>query len=301
MRQAVALLAVAAAAAEGPPLGLDRYIPAPSDNPITEKAVALGRKLFHDKRLSRDSSISCATCHDPQHGFADGKPLAVGIAGRKGSRRVPTIINRAYGKSFFWDGRTAALEEQVLQPVLNPLEMDLKAEEIARRVGLEPPAVAKALASYVRTILAGDSAYDRYVAGDQTALTEEARSGLEVFRTKGNCISCHLGPNLTDEAFHNTGTAWNGSAFSDPGRFEATHKQEDRGAFKTPTLREVANRPPYMHDGSLRTLEDVVEFYDKGGRRNPNLDSEIRPLNLTAEEKSQLLAFLHSLSGIIRH
>ena len=298
------------------PLGLDSYIPIPEDNPLTPEKVALGRELFSDQKLSRDQSLSCATCHDPKRAFTDGRPVALGVFGRKGSRKVPTLVNRAYGKTFFWDGRISSLEEQVVRPILDPKEMDMTVEEVVAR--LRPAGryqdwfqqvfqreinggdLARALASYVRTILSGDSAYDRYINGDREALSEQAREGLRIFRGKGNCTSCHLGPNLTDERFHNTGFAWHRDRFLDPGRFAVTEKEADRGAFKTPTLREVARTAPYMHDGSMATLEDVVEYYDRGGNTNPYLDSELRPLNLTREEKQALLVFLRSLSGTIR-
>ncbi len=297
-----ALLAAVVLAGDIPPapLGLDAFLPVPEDNPLSAEKIALGRKLFQDTRLSRDASISCATCHNPERAFTDAKPVAVGVFGRKGHRRVPALINRGYGKSFFWDGRIATLEQQVLQPITNPLEMDLPPQEAAARVGLDVAALFRALASYVRTIRAGDSSYDRYVAGDRSALSEEARAGLKVFRGKGNCVVCHVGPNLTDERFHNTGVEWNGQAFPDPGRYSVTGREEDRGAFKTPTLREVARRPPYMHNGSLAALEEVVNFYDKGGNRNPNLDPEIRPLGLTATEKAALIALLRALTGTVQ-
>ncbi len=276
-------------------------MPVPDDNPLTPEKIALGKKLFTDARLSRDGRISCASCHDPQRGLTDARPVSVGVFGRQGKRRVPAIINRGYGKSFFWDGRIATLEQQVLEPITNPLEMDLPVEEAATRVGLDAATLSKALASYVRTIRAGDSPYDRYVAGNRTALSEEARAGLQIFRGKGNCIVCHVGPNFTDEKFHNTGVGWDGRGFPDPGRSGVTGKEADRGAFKTPTLREIARRAPYMHNGSLATLEEVVEFYNQGGKRNPNLDPEIRPLELSAAEKSALLAFLRALTGTIQH
>jgi cytochrome c peroxidase len=297
------LLVALAPAGDEPrvPLGLDLFMPVPEDNPLSPEKVSLGRKLFTDARLSRDGRISCATCHDPQRGFTDAKPVSAGVFGRQGNRRVPAIINRGYGKSFFWDGRIATLEQQVLAPITNPLEMDMSVEEAAARVGLDAAMLSKALASYVRTIRAGDSPYDRYVAGNRTALSEEARAGLQVFRGKGNCIVCHVGPNFTDEKFHNTGVGWDGQSFPDAGRFGVTGRETDRGAFKTPTLREIARRAPYMHNGSLATLEEVVEFYDRGGNRNPNLDPEIRPLELSATEKSALLAFLRALTGAIQH
>ena len=157
--------------------------------------------------------------------------------------------------------------------------------------------LGRALASYVRTILSGNSAYDRYLYGDRAALSAEERRGLEVFRGKARCSTCHAGPNLTDEGFHNTGVAWRDGRLHDAGRFAVTGKETDRGAFKTPTLREVARTAPNMHNGSLATLEDVIEFYNRGGNRNPSLDPELRPLQLTAEEKLSLAAFLRSLSG----
>ncbi len=277
------------------PLGLDAFLPVPEDNPITLEKAALGRKLFHDKRLSRDGTVSCATCHDAAHAFADERPLAIGVRGQKASRRSPRIVNRVYGKSFFWDGRAATLEEQVVGPIENPVEMDLPLGEAVARTGLTERELRQALATYVRTILAGDSPYDRFVAGDRSALSTEAQHGLRLFRGKAGCTACHLGPNLTDERFHNTGIG------TDEGRFRVTAAPADRGAFKTPSLRQVAQGAPYMHDGSLLTLEDVVEHYNKGaGGTNPNLDPEIRELHLTAPEKSALVALLKSLSGTIR-
>ncbi len=160
--------------------------------------------------------------------------------------------------------------------------------------------LARALAAYVRTIVSGDSPYDRHVNGNHTALSELEKWGLDVFRGKGNCTDCHLGPNLTDEKFHNTGVAWRNGRLLDQGRYLVTKTEKDRGAFKTPTLRNVADRAPYMHDGSLATLEEVVEYLDRGGNRNPYLDTELLPLKLSTEEKRALVAFLHSLTGTVR-
>jgi cytochrome c peroxidase len=283
-----------------PPLGLDLYRPVPESNPLTKGNVALGRKLFFNKRLSRDGTMACVTCHDPKRAFADANLVAVGVDGRRGTRNAPTLVNRVYGKTFFLDGRAASLEEQALQPILNPLELDLTLPEIEQRTGMKPPDVARALASYVRTILAGESAYDKYVNGDEKALSQEALLGLSVFRGKGRCTTCHAGPTLSDEQFHNTGIAWPGGVLQDEGRFKMTSKEEDRGEFKTPTLREIARTAPYMHDGSLARLEDVIEYYDRGGNTNPGLDATLRPLDLTAEEKRGLIAFLMSLSGKTR-
>jgi cytochrome c peroxidase len=280
---------LALAAAITIPLGLDLYMPVPEANPVTPEKIELGRRLFHDRRLSRDQSISCASCHIPERAFADDKPVAVGVFGRKGNRNVPAIINRGYGRAFFWDGHVPTLEEQVVQPILNPKEMDLTLPEASARVGLAPEEIANALASYVRSILSGDSPYDRYVNGDREALSAEQQQGLQIFRGKGNCTACHVGPNLTDEKLHNTGVAWREGQLTDKGA--------GRGEFKTPTLRETARTAPYMHDGSLSTLADVIEFYSEGGRANLNLDGEIRALRLTDIEKRQIEAFLRSLSG----
>ncbi|MDA1316069.1 MAG: c-type cytochrome [Acidobacteria bacterium] len=274
------------------PLGLDLYMPAPEANPITPQKIEQGRRLFHDRRLSRDKSISCASCHDPERAFSDGKPVSVGVFGRKGNRNVPAIINRGYGQAFFWDGHIPTLEEQVLQPIQNPKEMDLTLAEASARVGLAPNEIANALASYVRSILSGESPYDRFVNGDRDALTTEQQLGLQIFRGKGNCTTCHVGPTFTDERLHNTGVAWRAGRLANKGA--------GRGDFKTPTLREVARTAPYMHDGSLATLKDVVNFYSDGGRPNPNIDTDVRRLNLTDDEKAQLIAFLQALSGSIQ-
>ena len=295
------------------PLGLDAYMPAPENNAVTREKVELGRALFFWKGLSRDWSLSCGGCHVPANAFSDGKPQAVGVRGQVGDRRTPRLLNRAWGKSFFWDGRAATLEDQVLQPVLNPKEMDLSLNEIVERVRLdgelgsrmravfereaEREDIARSLASYVRSILAGDSPYDRYVAGQRDALNQQQQAGLKLFRGKANCVACHVGTNLTDERFHNTGTGWKDGKWIDPGRAAVANDEAERGAFKTPGLREVARAAPYMHDGSLQTLEAVVDFYDKGGRENPSIDLEMRPLKLTQDEKRALVEFLKSLSG----
>lgn len=297
------------------PLGLDLYMPVPEDNPVTPEKIELGRRLFFDRRLSRDSSVSCSSCHDPERAFSDGRAFAVGVFQRKGRRNSPAVINRGYGRVFFWDARSSSLEEQVLKPIQDPDEMDLPLDKALSRVGLDSTTMSRALASYVRSILSGDSSYDRFISGDRGALSSEQQRGLQVFRGKANCTSCHVGPNFSDEKLHNTGVAWRplgpspgseqtsseqAGTFADLGRFVVTGKDEDRGAFKTPSLREVARTAPYMHDGSLATLDAVVDFYSDGGRKNPGIDPEIRPLHLAVEEKQALVAFLNSLSGSIR-
>ena len=298
------------------PLGLDAYLPWPESNPFSPAKVALGRRLFLERQLSRDGTVSCATCHDLQRAFVDGKPVAAGIRGRTGNRKTPTLVNRGYGQAFFWDGRARTLEEQVLQPIQNPKEMDMTLEEVLARLRVSDEYreafrlvfdrdlcsddLARALAAYTRTILSGNSPYDRYLNGDREALGEQARQGMRLFRGKAGCIACHVGANLTDERFHNTCVGFRDGRLTDFGRAEVTKDPRDRGAFKTPTLREVSRTAPYMHDGSFSTLEEVIDFYDKGGRENPQLDPEIRPLGLSAEEKRALQAFLQSLSGTIQ-
>ncbi len=278
-----------AAAALVVPLGLDLYMPVPEDNPATTEKIALGRQLFFDRRLSRDHSLSCSTCHRPDRAFSDGRAVAVGVFGRAGRRNAPALVNRGYGRMFFWDGRSRSLEEQVMRPISDPNEMDMSATDAAARVGLTPDEVSRALASYVRSILSGNSAFDRFVNGDRAALSVEEQRGLHVFRGKGNCTACHVGPNFTDERTHNTGIAWRTGTLSDDGA--------GNGAFKTPTLREVARTSPYMHDGSLATLDQVVDFYDRGGHPNPHLDAEVKPGRFTPDEKHALIAFLMTLNG----
>jgi cytochrome c peroxidase len=300
------------------PLGLDLYLPVPEENPLTVEKIELGRRLFNDRRLSRDESIACASCHNPDRAFSDGRAVPVGVFGREGRRNAPALINRGYGRAFFWDGRarTRTLEEQVLKPIQDPNEMDLTLDEASSRVGLDAATMSRALASYVRSILSGDSPYDRLTNGDRAALSSGQQAGLQIFRGKGNCTACHVGPNFTDERLHNTGVAWRDHSTLRPaqGRPEPSRGTKSsgqaggyfadegagNGTFKTPTLREVAHTAPYMHDGSMPTLEEVVDFYDKGGRSNPSIDPEVHLLQLSGEEKQVLVAFLKSLSGWIR-
>ena len=273
------------------PLGLDRGLLAPPDNPVTPEKAALGRQLFFDTRLSADHSRACADCHQPERAFTDGKRVAVGVRDQQGTRNAPAILNRTYGRAFFWDGRTATLEEQVLQPIQHPKEMGADLPTVVQRLRADaayqrqfrnvfgrPPDVRSlsyALATYVRTILAGASRYDRYEAGDTTALSPLEQHGLRLFRGRARCTACHSGSNFTDEDFHNTCVFWGRQPY-DPGRFTVTEVSEDIGKFKTPTLREIARTAPYMHDGSIATLEDVVDFYTDGGRQNPYLDPALR-------------------------
>jgi cytochrome c peroxidase len=283
------------------PLGLDLYIPVPEENPITIEKIDLGRRLFNDRRLSREQSVACVSCHDPDRAFSTPEAVRPGVSGRRGTRNAPALINRAWGRSFFWDGRVATLEEQVLRPIEDPNEMDLPIDEASRRVGIAVPDMSRALATYVRSIMSGNAPYDRFVNGDRTALSAEAQIGLQVFRGKGNCSACHIAPNFTDERFHNTGIARAAAgatgSFLDEGRGAITRRPEDRGAFKTPTLREVEHSAPYMHDGSFASLDEVVDYYDRGGNQHALLDPEVRAIGLTISEKHALIAFLRSLSG----
>ena len=280
-----------------PPLGLELHMPVPSTNPLTLEKVAFGERLFFDTRLSRDGTRACASCHRPEKAFADRRRVARGIGDADGTRNVPALINRGYGTAFFWEGRAASLERQALEPILNPNELGLSVAELEQRTGRRASEVAEALASYVRTIGSGNSRFDRYAAGKMD-LNATEKAGFALFRSRG-CAACHTGPNFTDEQFHNTGVAWREGALADEGRFVITGATRDHGAFKTPTLREVARTAPYMHDGGLATLEDVVEFYSKGGRLNPYLDSGLRPANFSSSETRALLAFLRALSGTV--
>ncbi len=268
------------AAAVTIPLGLDLYLPVPEENPLTVEKIEQGRRLFFDRRLSRDGSIACSSCHDPERAFSDGRAVAEGVFGRQGRRNSPALVNRGYGRSFFWDGRVATLEEQVLKPIEDSIEMDLPLSEAAARVSLAPEEIS---------ILSGDSPFDRFINGDRSALSAEPQAGLQLFRGKANCVACHVGPNFTDERLHNTGVAWRDGKFADAGA--------GQGNFKTPTLREIALTAPYMHDGSIATLADAIDYYDRGGNRNPGLDPEIRPLHLSSAEKQNLIAFLRCLNG----
>ena len=295
------------------PLGLDLFAPIPEENPLTAARVALGRRLFFDPRLSADLTVRCASCHRPDHAFADTVARSSGAYGRIGRRNAPTVLNIAYGRAFFWDGRVSSLEEQVLQPIENPEEMGLQLGQLLGRLradrsytrafrgafgnvreAITRQTVARALASYLRTLRSGDSPADRFLAGDASALSSEARAGLILFTGKARCSTCHSGATFSDGEFHDTGVGWGSS---DVGRAGITGDERDRGLFRTPTLREVARTAPYMHDGSLRTLEEVVAFYDRGARANPNLDQQVQPLGLSDAERLALVEFLRALSG----
>lgn len=298
------------------PLGLDEFAPnIPKDETLTKEKIALGRELYFDPRLSANGTVSCASCHNPTLAFTDGQSASVGIMGQIGRRSAPTIINRVFSKAQFWDGRASSLEEQAKGPIVNPIEMGNKDyDEVVKRLrdtkgyrerfdkafGTEKftiEQVAKTIASFERTVVSGNSPFDKFESGgDDKAISESAKRGLDIFRDKGRCSACHAGFNFTDEKFHNIGAGMD-KPNPDLGRYDQTKKEEDKGAFKTPTLREIARTSPYLHDGSLKTLEEVVEFYNKGGIKNPNLDKEMKPLNLNEEEKRDLVEFLKTLNG----
>ncbi len=297
------------------PLGLKSAPEIPADNPVTDAKVALGKLLYFDKRLSQDGTVSCATCHDPAKGWTDRAPVSTGIRGQKGTRSAPTVLNSAYMDVQFWDGRAKSLEEQAKGPIQNPIEMGSTHELTVRRLagikGYAPyfkaafgddkvdiDRVAKAIAAFERTVLTGNAPYDRWLAGDKKAMSAAAVRGQALFNnsTKGNCAICHDGFNFSDSDFHNLGVGMK-AAKPDLGRFEVTKDAKDTGAFKTPTLRNLADTAPYMHDGSEKTLEAVVEFYDKGGEKNPHLDGRIHALHLTPVEKKDIVAFLNALNG----
>ena len=295
-----------------PPLGLPP-VPWPADNPYSAERVELGRYLFFDPRLSANGRVSCATCHPPEHAFTGSDPAPVGVTGKPLPRRAPTLINRAYGKSQFYDGRASTLEAQIRFPVTNPDEMgsttDATTQAISKIAGYAPlferafgdpqvtfERITKAIASFERTILSGNSAYDRYLAGDKQALSTQAKRGEQVFERTGECSECHNGPNFTNEKFASLGVD---PAVHPPdfGLGALDGKRRDDGKFKVPTLREASRTGPYMHDRRYQTLDDVLEFYRKGGQPGPYLDSRIAPFFLDAPAKADLLAFLESLNG----
>ena len=287
-------------------------MPIPADNPQSEAKVELGRQLYFDGRLSANNEISCATCHDPKTGWAGHDATDTGVGGRVGNRNSGTVVNSGYMKYQFWDGRAASLEEQALGPIHNPVEMGETLENVVRKLNAIPAykrqfqevfhsdvttdGIAKAIASFERTIVSGPSSYDRFLQGDKKALSTEAQRGMEIFNGKGSCIACHNGPVFSDQSFHNLGIGMN-AAKPDVGREAVTNDEKDRGKFKTPGLRNVANTYPYMHDGQTPTLEAVIELHSKGGIPNSNLDPLIKPLGLTDTEKKDLLAFLKALTG----
>ncbi|HEX8697871.1 MAG TPA: cytochrome c peroxidase [Myxococcaceae bacterium] len=279
----------------------------PSEASSREDLATLGQRLFFDKRLSGNNTVSCASCHDPARAFADGKRTSMGVSKRALRRNTPALWNLEGRAPYFWDGRAATLEAQALVPLANPDEMgaDLAAlpaelsavaeyrERFARHFpgeGVSASTIARALAAYERTLISRSSPYDRYLEGERSALTEQQRLGLVLFNGKAECMTCHNGPDLTDNQFSRVGLVGD-----DPGRAAIDPVSGPRGGFKTPSLREVSRTAPYFHDGSAATLEEVVEHYVRGG--NATVERDIHPIALTQEEKAALVAFLRALSS----
>jgi cytochrome c peroxidase len=312
-------LAVAGAGEPGPSnaaTGLPP-VPVPEEGPITPAKVALGEKLFFDPGLSADGTISCASCHRPEQYFADDRQFSRGIGQQTGERNTPSVLNAGYVPNLLWDGRSVSLEDQVRYPVTHPREMNMTPEKVEDYLAASPEYTAlfkeafdedwiawenvcQALASFERTLLSGNAPFDRFMAGDAGALPAGARRGWELFRGKAGCINCHhyevKRPFFTDFAFHNIGIGWSAPK-PDLGRYHISKVREEKGAFRTPSLRNVAKTAPYMHDGSLPDLESVLAYYMRGGEANPLLDPRIRPLVLTEAERKDLISFLESLTG----
>ncbi|MCS7237019.1 MAG: cytochrome-c peroxidase [Thermoguttaceae bacterium] len=295
-----------------PPLGLPP-VPIPADNPMTKAKVELGKMLYFDTRLSADRTISCATCHDPQKAWAEDRPTSVGFKGQLGPVNSPTVINTAYARALFWDGRAASLEEQALGPIENPKEMGHSLEELVKQLsevpeyvrrfqeafgtGVTKDGIAKAIAAFERTILSGNSPYDRYQAGDKTALSEEQVRGLRIF--EDNCAVCHSPPLFSNYQYYNAGIGLDKEP-SNKGRMAVTGDERDFGKFRVPPLREVAKTAPYFHDGSVATLEEAVRIMAQGGIDNPRLAAQFKTLKqaqLSDQDIKDLVAFLNALSG----
>ena len=297
-----------------PPIGPLPPLTIPADNPQTAAKIELGKKLYFDPRLSGNNLFSCATCHNPTLGFADGLPRFLGgPTAKEGGRHSPTIINCAYNEFQFWDGRVATLEEQALGPIQNPNEMFETLANVVRKLsgipeyvnafkevfgtGITADGIAKAIAAFERTIIFSNSPFDKYMQGDEKAMSELAKRGMYLFMGKAECIKCHNGPNFTDNKFHNIGVPTEVPFKEDLGRYNVTKKDSDKGAFKTPTLRNITDTAPYMHNGFFPTLFEVVQFYNGGGGRSENKSPDIHGLNLTGEEVNDLIEFMKALTG----
>ena len=306
----------------GDPAAVERYkavyrrpaaIPYPDDNARTPERERLGRTLFFDPRLSASRSISCATCHDPDLAWSDGLPRAIGHGKKQLDRRTPTIANLAWAPALFWDGRADSLEEQALGPIQAPGEMNLSLADLVSRLEaidgyrslfagaypgepVSPGTVAKAIATFERGVVSGRAPFDRWMDGDKAALPTAAQRGFVLFNEKARCSVCHTGWRFSDDGFYDIGVTT-----SDRGRGRITPDLElTQFAFKTPTLRDVATRAPYMHNGSVATLEEVIDLYDRGGvAKRPSLSPEVKPLGLTGEETRDLVAFLQSLTSAV--
>ena len=292
---------------------LPTAIPVPPTNLNYKSKIKLGEQLFFDGRLSKNNQVSCAFCHTPGVGFADPRQTSIGVGGKRGGRQAPTVYNTALNPVQFWDGRAGSLEEQAIGPIINPVEMAETHENVVNKLskikgyreqfqkvfgtGVNMQGIAEAIAAYERTILSTNSAFDKYVQGDEKAMSSAAIRGMALFKGKARCILCHNGPNFTDNQFHNLGVPQVGPMKEDLGRYYVTLREKDIGAFKTPTLRSIIETSPYMHDGVFQTLEEVIDFLNKGGETNAHLSPLMKPLNLTSGEKGDVLAFLQALTG----
>ncbi|MBI2772420.1 MAG: c-type cytochrome [Burkholderiales bacterium] len=302
-----------------PPGAADKHwrlaaVPMPRDNPGTPARIDLGKALFFDPRLSGNGATSCASCHNPSLGWADGLKKAAGVGGAVLGRATPTITNTGYNTQFMWDGRAKSLEDQALGPMKAADEMNTDFPAMLERLrsqagyvkmfemaypgeGISEATLAKALAAFERTVTSRNSPFDRWLAGDSRAMTQAQWRGYKVFSdpARGNCATCHSAPNFTDNGFHNIGIASTGTA--DPGRYGIRKVASMRGAFKTPTLRDIELTAPYFHDGSAATLLDVVKHYERGGDDQSNLSADMKPLKLTEQDRTDLIAFLKALTG----
>jgi len=303
------------------PLGLPP-VPIPADNPPTVATIALGRRLYYDPILSLDNTVSCASCHSPQYGFADPRPVSEGVGKKSGTRNSPPVVNAAYFHAQFWDGRAPTLEKQAEGPVENPVEMANKLAVVEQRLNADPSyrqafaeawgprrityeMVEKSIASFERTLVSGNSPFDRWKYGhDENAVNDSVKRGYVVFTSakKGNCAACHtIGKKyalFTDNEFHNVGIGTDMNQFTDVGLYAVTHSEADKGKFKTPSLRNIALTQPYMSDGSLKNLKEAIDFYIGAGNSNPNLDRRIHALDfLSGQERADLESFLNSLTG----
>jgi len=288
-------------------------VPVPEDNPAKPEVLELGQALFFDPRLSGNNQVSCATCHDPNLGYGDAKPTFDKYTGGYGARNSPTVINSGYYTSNFWDGRAASLEEQALGPIQNPNEMNQPIDALIKELsaikgyqdrfqaafteGITEQNIAKALAAFQRQIVVKDTPYDRFLEGDTEALTKQEVSGLRLFTGKAFCVTCHNGSNLSDNNFYNIGLNT-----EDEGRKAVTGQEGDLGRIRTPGLYGITHTAPYMRDGSLATLEEVIDYYDRGGDDHPNksffIQKFMSPIGLSDQEKADLLAFLKTLGGV---
>lgn len=290
--------------------------PYPEDNKPTQARIELGKKLFFDPRISGDGSTSCASCHNPLFGWSDGLATAKGLQGQMLGRASPTVINTAYNSIQMWDGRKRDLEDQATGPMEASVEMHtdfpnlfkwLEGNGVYRAAfekaypgeGINRDTLAKAIASFERTVISNNSPFDRWVKGDKQAMTAQQVRGFEVFLDpdKGNCEVCHSAPNFTDDGFHNVGLASFGDEKPDLGRYHQRPLKLMRGAFKTPTLRDITQTAPYFHDGSASTLTEVIDHYEKGGVVKTNLSPNLKQLTLTQQEKKDLAAFLEALTS----